>query len=174
VEAVARRDAIRDAWEAEGSPLLATGSTGQLVEHPYVKMLRDHDLLVDRLAAAVRKRHRGFGAVGGAEAVAGGEAASGQVTAPAGRLSRTPVALPGERGMRLEGRRRQGRTRTRPSGRRGGLCRRRYCLSSRRTQVRARVKVGRLPSVDLREVDCDFNRHRSNLPSLAYLERVSG
>jgi hypothetical protein len=55
VEAVARRDAIRDAWEAEGSPLLATGSTGQLVEHPYVKMLRDHDLLVDRLAAAVRK-----------------------------------------------------------------------------------------------------------------------
>ena len=33
-EAVARRDAIRDAWEAEDSPLLATGSTGQLVEHP--------------------------------------------------------------------------------------------------------------------------------------------
>jgi hypothetical protein len=58
-EAVARRDAIRDAWEAEGSPLRATGSTGQLVEHPLVKMLRDHDLLVDRLGAAVRLRHRG-------------------------------------------------------------------------------------------------------------------
>ena len=58
-EAVARRDAIRDTWSAEGEPLLATGSTGQLVEHPYVKMLREHDLLVDRLAAAVRKRHRG-------------------------------------------------------------------------------------------------------------------
>ena len=57
-EAVARRDAIRDAWEAEDSPLLASGSTGQLVEHPYVKMLRDHDLLVDRLGAAFRKRHR--------------------------------------------------------------------------------------------------------------------
>lgn len=59
LEAVARRDAIRDTWEADGSPLLATGSTGQLVEHPFVKMLREHDLLVDRLAATVRKRHRG-------------------------------------------------------------------------------------------------------------------
>ena len=59
LEAVARRDAIRDAWEAEGSPLLATGSTGQLVEHPLVKMLREHDILVDRLAVAVRKRNRG-------------------------------------------------------------------------------------------------------------------
>ena len=59
LEAVARRDAIRDAWEADGAPLLATGSTGQLVEHPLVKMLRDHDLLVDRLAAAVRTKHRG-------------------------------------------------------------------------------------------------------------------
>ena len=58
-EAVARRDAIQEAWEAEGSPLLATGSTGQLVEHPLVKMLRDHDLLVDRLGARTRKRHRG-------------------------------------------------------------------------------------------------------------------
>jgi hypothetical protein len=58
-EAVARRDAIQAAWEAEGSPLLAQGSTGQLVEHPYVKMLRDHDLLVDRLGVAFRKRHRG-------------------------------------------------------------------------------------------------------------------
>jgi hypothetical protein len=58
-EAVARRDAIQEAWEAEGAPLLTTGSTGQLVEHPYVKMLRDHDLLVDRLGATVKKRHRG-------------------------------------------------------------------------------------------------------------------
>jgi hypothetical protein len=58
-EAVARRDAIRDAWEAEGAPLLASGSTGQLVEHPLVKMLREHDLLSDKLGAALRKRHRG-------------------------------------------------------------------------------------------------------------------
>ena len=58
-EAVARREAIRDTWDAEGAPLLATGSTGQLVEHPLVKMLREHDLLVDRLATAVRKRNRG-------------------------------------------------------------------------------------------------------------------
>jgi hypothetical protein len=59
LEAAARRDAIRDAWQAEGEPLLATGSTGQLVEHPLVKMLRDHDVLVDRLAAAAKQRHRG-------------------------------------------------------------------------------------------------------------------
>jgi hypothetical protein len=58
-EADARRDAIRTAWEAEGSPLLTTGSTGQLVEHPFVRMLRLHDLLVDRLAYTVRKRHAG-------------------------------------------------------------------------------------------------------------------
>jgi hypothetical protein len=59
VDAVARRDAICTAWEAEGSPLLTCGSTGQLVEHPFVKMLRLHDVLVDRLAVAVRKRNRG-------------------------------------------------------------------------------------------------------------------
>lgn len=58
-EAVARRDAIRDAWVAEGSPLLSTGSTGQLVEYPLLKMLREHDVLVDRLAVPLRKRHRG-------------------------------------------------------------------------------------------------------------------
>lgn len=58
-EAAARRDAIRDTWEAEGAPLLSVGSTGQPVEHPLVKMLREHDLLVDRLSAAVRRRHRG-------------------------------------------------------------------------------------------------------------------
>lgn len=59
LEAVVRRAAIRDAWREEGEPLLATGSTGQLVEHPLVKMLREHDLLVDRLATAVRRRNRG-------------------------------------------------------------------------------------------------------------------
>jgi hypothetical protein len=58
-DAVARREAIAEAWRAEGEPLLATGSTGQLVEHPLVKMLREHDVLVDRLAAAARRRHRG-------------------------------------------------------------------------------------------------------------------
>jgi len=58
-DAVARREAIRKAWTDAGEPLLAEGSTGQLVEHPFVKMLREHDVLVDRLAASVRKRHRG-------------------------------------------------------------------------------------------------------------------
>jgi hypothetical protein len=59
VEAVGRRDAIRDAWVADGSRLLSVGSTGQLVEHPLVKMLRDHDVLVDRLAASARRKHAG-------------------------------------------------------------------------------------------------------------------
>jgi hypothetical protein len=58
-EAVARRDAIAAAWTAEGEPLLAAGSTGQLVKHPLVKMLRDHDLLVDRLAARSRPSKMG-------------------------------------------------------------------------------------------------------------------
>ena len=58
-EAAERRQAILEAWQKEGEPLLATGSTGQLVEHPLVKMLRDHDVLVDRLAGGLRKQHRG-------------------------------------------------------------------------------------------------------------------
>jgi hypothetical protein len=59
LEAVKRRGAIRKAWTDAGEPLLAEGSMGQLVEHPYLKMLREHDVLVDRLAATARKRHRG-------------------------------------------------------------------------------------------------------------------
>ena len=58
-EAVERRDAIKATWEAEGSPLLAEGSVGQLVEHPLLKMLREADLLCDRLAAALRPRRMG-------------------------------------------------------------------------------------------------------------------
>ncbi|MGZ4394531.1 MAG: hypothetical protein ACXVZ2_04115 [Gaiellaceae bacterium] len=54
-----RRHAIWSAWIAEDSPLLSVGSTGQPIEHPLVRMLRDHDLLVDRLAAAAKVRHRG-------------------------------------------------------------------------------------------------------------------
>lgn len=59
LEAVARRDLIRDLWEADGSQVLSTGSTGQLVEHPLMKMLREHDVLVDRLAVSARRRHAG-------------------------------------------------------------------------------------------------------------------
>jgi hypothetical protein len=58
-EAVSRRELIRGEWEGQGSPLLAKGSTGQVVEHPLLRMLREHDVLVDKLAATVRKRHRG-------------------------------------------------------------------------------------------------------------------
>ena len=58
-DAVSRRDRIARAWADAGSPLLSEGSTGQTVEHPLVKMLRDHDVLVDRLAAVARGRHAG-------------------------------------------------------------------------------------------------------------------
>ena len=75
-EAVERRDAIRDAWMAEESPLLAEGSTGQLVEHPLVKMLREHDLLVDRLARDARKSEMGRPATGVVRASIGKSPAS--------------------------------------------------------------------------------------------------
>ena len=58
-DAVGRRDAIAAAWVKSGSPLLSEGSTGQTVEHPLVKMLRDHDVLVDRLSQSARVRHAG-------------------------------------------------------------------------------------------------------------------
>jgi hypothetical protein len=58
-EAVMRRNAINEQWVGLGCPLLTSGSTGQLVEHPLVKMLREHDVLVQRLGEAVKKRHRG-------------------------------------------------------------------------------------------------------------------
>lgn len=50
-----------DEWEAcdPPRPLLARGSTGQLVEHPLVKMIREHDILVGKLAEPLRKAHDG-------------------------------------------------------------------------------------------------------------------
>jgi hypothetical protein len=59
MEALARRDAVAAEWAELGSPLLTNGSMGQLVEHPLVKMLREHEVLVARLGELVRKRHRG-------------------------------------------------------------------------------------------------------------------
>jgi hypothetical protein len=58
-EAQERRVAIKELWELEGSPLLSFGSQGQTIEHPLVKMLRDHDLLVQKLAVDIKKAHRG-------------------------------------------------------------------------------------------------------------------
>ena len=57
--AVRRRAAIAKEWRALGSPLLSEGSAGQLVEHPLLRMLREHDGLLDRLALPLRKAHRG-------------------------------------------------------------------------------------------------------------------
>lgn len=57
--ALARRQAIESEWRELGEPLMSTGSTGQLQEHPLVKMMREHDVLLDKLALPLRKRHDG-------------------------------------------------------------------------------------------------------------------
>ncbi len=58
-ETVARRTAIQELWESLNKPLLSDGSTGQLQEHPLVKMMREHDALLVKLSLEVSKRHRG-------------------------------------------------------------------------------------------------------------------
>ena len=57
--AVKRRASIAKEWNALGLPLFGEGSAGQLVEHPLVRMLREHDGLLDRLALPLRRAHRG-------------------------------------------------------------------------------------------------------------------
>jgi hypothetical protein len=58
-EALERRDEIMAEWEELGRPKLERGSTGQLIEHPLVKMLREHEVIVAKLAVPLEKRHRG-------------------------------------------------------------------------------------------------------------------
>jgi hypothetical protein len=55
--AKSRRAGMERAWKTEGSLLLGKGSKGETTEHRLVKMLREHDLLLDRLAAPLRKTH---------------------------------------------------------------------------------------------------------------------
>jgi hypothetical protein len=57
--ALERLDAIREAWLEEGAPLIGTGSTGQEVEHPLCRLLRDSEAHVARLGEAVRRRAPG-------------------------------------------------------------------------------------------------------------------
>ena len=58
-EACSRRQAVADTWEEQGRPLLTTGSTGQLVEHPLVKQLNELDRLCDKLGESLRKKAPG-------------------------------------------------------------------------------------------------------------------
>ena len=57
--AKSRRARIEKAWKAEGSPLLGRGSKGQTTEHPLMRMLRDHDALLLKLAHPLRRSHAG-------------------------------------------------------------------------------------------------------------------
>ena len=61
-----RRDAIAEQWKELGYPLLSEGSTRQAVEHPLVKMLREHETLLQqheallhKLSEPLRRRHSG-------------------------------------------------------------------------------------------------------------------
>ena len=58
-EATGRYEAALRAWDEAGRPLLGKGSRGQVQEHALVTLLRTHELLLVRLAAPLRKRHRG-------------------------------------------------------------------------------------------------------------------
>ncbi len=58
-EAVERRDAILAAWEELGRPTLAEKPDGTPIEHPHLRMLRQHDLLIDKLAMPLKRAHRG-------------------------------------------------------------------------------------------------------------------
>lgn len=63
----ARYEQIVEEWTGLGCPLMAEGSTGQLVEHPLVKMQREHERLMNELDGKARhrgrrnRRWRGFG-----------------------------------------------------------------------------------------------------------------
>ncbi len=57
--AVALVDQIRGEWVAIGSPLLADGSMGQLVPHPFVRMLREAERDASRFGELLKKKHRG-------------------------------------------------------------------------------------------------------------------
>ncbi len=59
--AVERRGLILEAWYELGRPILATGGqTGRnVVAHPLIQMLREADLLCDRLGKSVRQRRTG-------------------------------------------------------------------------------------------------------------------
>lgn len=42
-----------------GSPFLSEGSTGQLMEHPLVKMQREHEKLMTDLESKIKRQQRG-------------------------------------------------------------------------------------------------------------------
>jgi hypothetical protein len=50
---------FRDEWEALGCPSMTTGSTGQLVPHPYVKLIRDAERAIVALSAAPAAKNKG-------------------------------------------------------------------------------------------------------------------
>lgn len=57
--AIRRRNRLEREWRAQGRPLLQSGSRGQVQEHSLLRAIRDHDVLCDRLALALRKSHAG-------------------------------------------------------------------------------------------------------------------
>lgn len=75
--ALERLDAIRDTWFALGQPLTATGSMGQAVESPLVKLLRETEMEVARLGVMLdRKRGPGRNPVAVLEGTVGASPAA--------------------------------------------------------------------------------------------------
>jgi hypothetical protein len=58
-EAHKRLGELREEWDRLERPLLTNGSMGQLVEHPLVKMIREHEVLASKLGELANRRHRG-------------------------------------------------------------------------------------------------------------------
>lgn len=50
---------IRGEWERVGKPLLTEGSMGQLVPHPFVKMLQEAERDASRFGELLKAKHRG-------------------------------------------------------------------------------------------------------------------
>ena len=57
--AVQRANAIKAAWLDLGEPIVASGSTGQVIAHPLLKAMNEADSLADRLRQRVVARHAG-------------------------------------------------------------------------------------------------------------------
>jgi len=57
--AVSDLQRFRDEWEALGSPSLSEGSTGQLVPHPLIKLIRDAERAVELLSRPAAAKRGG-------------------------------------------------------------------------------------------------------------------
>lgn len=58
-DAVERAEAIKEFWEAEGSPITGIGSSGQIVAHPLLKAIQEAELTAAKLRESFLRKHSG-------------------------------------------------------------------------------------------------------------------